>query len=210
MFEKVKVKAFLLMLFLGVVFAENSMSMEALDQEDESAEVHVRKPTKYNLSVCAIFKNEARYLKEWIEYHRVVGVDHFYLYNNNSSDRFYEVLKPYITQGVVTLIHWPDYLKNLKEEEAFMWALGTQIPAYENAAKVTALNETKWLTFLEVGEFLISARTDNLKEILEKYDAYPGITLMSDCYDASRFYVAPGKNFLIETVAMTFPPEETE
>ncbi|KIC71464.1 hypothetical protein DB44_DM00010, partial [Candidatus Protochlamydia amoebophila] len=31
----------------------------------------------YDLSVCAIFKNEAPYLKEWIEYHRLIGVKHF-------------------------------------------------------------------------------------------------------------------------------------
>jgi hypothetical protein len=26
---------------------------------------------QYNLVICAIFKNEARFLKEWIEYHRL-------------------------------------------------------------------------------------------------------------------------------------------
>lgn len=33
----------------------------------------------YYLSVCAIFKNEGPILKEWIEYHLLVGVDHFFL-----------------------------------------------------------------------------------------------------------------------------------
>ena len=43
----------------------------------------------YDLSVCAIFKDEASYLKEWIEYHKLVGVQHFYLYENeNESDDF--------------------------------------------------------------------------------------------------------------------------
>ena len=38
------------------------------------------------LAICAIFKNEAPYLLEWIDYHRRVGFDHFVLYDNDSTD----------------------------------------------------------------------------------------------------------------------------
>ena len=37
---------------------------------------------KYTVAVCAIFKNESVFLKEWLEYHLLIGVEHFYLYNN--------------------------------------------------------------------------------------------------------------------------------
>ena len=66
-----------------------------------------RRNMKYKLSFCLIFKNEGPFLKEWLDYHIVVGVDHFYLYNNNSDDNFREVLEPYIKDGIVTLIEWP-------------------------------------------------------------------------------------------------------
>ena len=33
----------------------------------------------YDLAVVAIFKDEARYLKEWLDYHLLAGVEHFYL-----------------------------------------------------------------------------------------------------------------------------------
>src|SRR5579883_479648 len=90
---------------------------------------------KYNLSIVAIFRNEKPYLREWIEYHRLVGVDHFYLYNNKSSDGSLEVLSPFIARGIVTLIDWPDTLEETlfnKEEYDTIWALSTQLPAYEN------------------------------------------------------------------------------
>ena len=32
------------------------------------------------LAVCAVFDNEARYLPEWLAYHRLVGVAEFVLY----------------------------------------------------------------------------------------------------------------------------------
>ena len=44
-------------------------------------------------SICMNFKDEAIYLKDWVEYHLSIGVDHFYLYNNESSDNFLEILK---------------------------------------------------------------------------------------------------------------------
>src|SRR6187431_1294722 len=59
---------------------------------------------KYTVCLCGIFKNEAKFLDEWIQFHLVVGIDHFYLYNNNSDDNYYEILKPYIEKGFVDLI----------------------------------------------------------------------------------------------------------
>ena len=74
-------------------------------------------PKKYNVAVCAIFKNEAPYLREWIEFNHIVGVEHFYLYNNNSEDDYMNVLKPYIECGLVTLTQWP---YNQKQMECYM------------------------------------------------------------------------------------------
>ena len=48
------------------------------------------------LSLCAIVKNEAPYLPEWIEFYKLVGVEKFYIYDNDSTDNTKEVLKPYI------------------------------------------------------------------------------------------------------------------
>ena len=62
---------------------------------------------KYKISVCGIFKDEGPFLKEWIEFNKMVGVEHFYLYNNNSSDNFLNVLAPYIESGLVTYIDFP-------------------------------------------------------------------------------------------------------
>ena len=59
------------------------------------------------LSVCAIYKNEARYLAEWIEFHLLAGVEHFFLYDNDSTDDHREVLAPYMRAGLVTVTDWP-------------------------------------------------------------------------------------------------------
>ena len=62
---------------------------------------------KYRVTICCMFKNEGKFLKEWILYNQIIGIDHIYLYNNNSDDNYLEVLQPFINQGYVTLIDWP-------------------------------------------------------------------------------------------------------
>lgn len=96
--------------------------------------------SKHNVTICAIFKNEARYLKEWIEYHQIVGVDHFYLYNNDSNDNYESVLGEYIDSGIVTLVDWPGNCK--------------QIPAYIDCA-FRFRNQANWIGFIDIDEFIV-------------------------------------------------------
>ena len=159
---------------------------------------------KYTLSICAIFRNEARYLKEWIEYHRLVGVDHFYLYNNKSMDYYRRVLDPYIKTGIVTLINWPDHLEEWEEVvEAYRWALSTQVPAYEHAIKLKAATESKWLVFVEIDEFLVPFEKSTLVEQLEPYNEYVAVTLSRIYYDASKTDTVPRRRLVIESTELT-------
>ncbi len=163
------------------------------------------KSKKYNLSICAIFKNEATFLQEWIEYHRLVGVDHFYLYDNGSSDQCMDILKSYIKEGVVTLIFWPDFINKRAENHDEMWALSTQTAAYENAAKFRAVHETKWLVFIDVNEFLIPGKANKITDVLEKYDECAAITMLSDFFDASYVETIPRRKLVVEAIELTAP-----
>ena len=161
-------------------------------------------PKKYNLSICAIFKNESPYLTEWIEYHRLTGVDHFYLYNNGSLDTFKRVLRPYIAENLVTLIHWPD-LTSSSNDEQHIWPLSTQVTAYENAIKWVAAKETKWLLFLDIDEFLVPLTSDKITETLEQYGEYPGIVISTEFFDAAKKGSLPQRKLVIESLEITAP-----
>ena len=60
-----------------------------------------------NLAIVAILKNESPYVLEWVEYHRSIGFQKFFLYNNDSTDNVKELLAPYVQAGIVKLIPWP-------------------------------------------------------------------------------------------------------
>ena len=110
---------------------------------------------KFDVAVCTIFKNEAKYLKEWIEFHKIVGVQHFYLYNNNSTDDYTSVLDPYIKSGLVSLIQWE---KNYAQMEAYQ----------DCVAKFS--NETKWLGFIDVDEYIVPNKHDNVYDFLKAFE----------------------------------------
>ena len=38
------------------------------------------------LAACTIYRDAAEYLPEWIEFHRLMGVERFFLYDNGSAD----------------------------------------------------------------------------------------------------------------------------
>lgn len=118
---------------------------------------------KYFMAVCAIFKNEGKFLKEWLNYYLLAGVDHFYLYNNFSDDNYQEILKPYIDKGFVTLIDWPVPFG--------------QDSAYQNCVETYSC-EANWIGFLDLDEFVVPYETKDIKQWLSRYNKFPGVS----CY----------------------------
>lgn len=107
----------------------------------ESFRVTFRRPRnqKYDFSILACCKDEEAYLEEWIEFYRLQGAEHFWLYNNNGTDRSKERIQRYIDQGIVSWIDWPGVKQQLN-----MYADGIR----------RAREETRWLAIVDLDEFL--------------------------------------------------------
>jgi hypothetical protein len=129
---------------------------------DAASTVATEYRIKYELTICLNFKNAAPYLAEWLEFHQIVGVEHFYLYNNNSADNYQVVLEPYIRAGIVTLNEWP-------QSPAF--------PAsYEHCVQRHG-HEARWIAFLDDDEFLFPTVHVNLRKVLRNYQRYPAVAV---------------------------------
>lgn len=125
---------------------------------------------KSYVSVCAIFKNEAKYLKEWIDYHLIVGVDHFYLYNNYSDDNYEKVLKPYIQRQLVTLIQWD--------------MPAGQIPAYNDCLKRFG-DDSSWIGFIDLDEFVTPLKFTNIPDWLKQFAKFPCVMCFWKMFSSS-------------------------
>jgi len=110
------------------------------------------------LFIAIVFKNEAPFLKEWLDFHLAQGVKQFYLANNFSDDNYAEVLEPYILAGQV-------YLHNTQSS-----SMNTRIQALElnRLLEVIALAEGKnaWVAILDVDEFLFNPEGKKIRSIL--------------------------------------------
>jgi len=158
---------------------------------------------QYKVSAAAIFKNEARFLHEWIEYHRLIGVEHFYLYNNNSEDDFMTILDPYIATGIVEFFNWPQTYETIPE-----WG-SVQCGAYEHAIKRSKM-DTQWLAILDIDEFLVPVEQDRLSNVLKEFENYGGVCVNWQMYGTSYVDRIASNELMIEKLTRKAPPEYGE
>jgi len=125
------------------------------------------------LGVCEIFRNEAPYMREWIEFHRLVGVDRFYRYQKNSDDDWEEILRPYVRSGIVEVIDWP-------------LRAPAQVPAHHHFVS-THIGQHEWVAFIDCDEFLFSPRYNTVSEVLnqEPFARWGAVGVNWMCFGAS-------------------------
>lgn len=118
--------------------------------------------TQQSVAVCLRFRDEARYLSEWLDYYIAAGISHFFLYNNNSSDDYEAVVAPYVDRGVVTLIEWPYVPAS---------------PAAEEDCIQRAMGKFAWVGFLDADEFVVIRSGESIPDFLHEFSGYPGVAL---------------------------------
>lgn len=109
------------------------------------------------ISIVATFKNEEPYILEWIAYHKSIGIDHFFIANNNSSDNTLSLLKKLEVVGVLTCIDYPtsSYKNN-----------NPQVNVY-NFLYDTYKDKSDWFLFIDGDEFVVlEEKFKSLKESL--------------------------------------------
>lgn len=94
---------------------------------------------KHELCVCTMVWNQASALGEWIMYHSWLGVERWFIYDNNSDDDTEKVIQDLDHQGYnVSRQTWP-------------W-IKTQEAGFSHCA-LRAREECKWVGFFDVDEF---------------------------------------------------------
>ena len=106
----------------------------------------------HRLALVAIIRNEASYIKEWIDYHMLLGVSKFYIYDNESTDNIKEVLSPYIESSLAEYVWFPGN--------------GMQPVAYNDAVKRHRF-DCEYMGFIDIDEFILPLTGENLLDIID-------------------------------------------
>jgi hypothetical protein len=114
------------------------------------------------LGITTLMLNEERDLREWIEFHRLQGVERFYLYDNGSTDDTEEVVRPYVEEGIAEVVPWPHR--------------GAQRAAIADSF-ARHRDDVRWLACIDVDEFLFCPTGERVCDVLREFEGYPAVAV---------------------------------
>ena len=107
----------------------------------------------YDFAIVSMMKNASPYVKEWLDYHLLAGVDHFFIYDNDSEDNFAEIVQPYVDAGLVTYKFYPG-------KRIMMKAFNEAIDEYKYLCR--------YIAFIDDDEFIFPQDNLNVTEVTDE------------------------------------------
>lgn len=154
------------------------------------------------LSIGAIFRMENSWLEEWIEYHRHVGVERFYMYCDDTDSRVADkILEPYVASGLVVLHHVHEM--NGIDQSTNAWR---QRDVYKEIIRQTG-GKTEWIAMIDLDEFLLPRSCNDMRTLLELYEAFSGLAVHWSNFGTSGHVRRPPTqiNHLLHRAKNDFP-----
>ena len=136
------------------------------------------------VAVCCIGRSENRYIREYVEHYKNIGVDKIFIYDNNydGEEYFEDVINDYISQGIVDIINYRN--RTICQLSAYQ-------DCYDRYGK-----EYDWILFIDCGdEYLYMEGFTNIKAFLnqEKFNNYEIIHINLLTYGDNNLVIYDGK-----------------
>eukprot|EP01026_Neomeris_dumetosa_P041012 TRINITY_DN3394_c0_g1_i13.p1 TRINITY_DN3394_c0_g1~~TRINITY_DN3394_c0_g1_i13.p1 ORF type:complete len:398 (-),score=21.23 TRINITY_DN3394_c0_g1_i13:3-1196(-) len=160
------------------------------------------------VAICALMRDEHRYIEEWLLYHQYIGVKKFYLYDNLSQPPMLSLVQDFVAQGLVEYTYlttqWmldefgynenPTYLfGRLKGNSPQRWAHYDCFSRHKNKHKFMAL--------LDIDEFIVlnkggengfkPVEQPNLPAFLKKFENNGGLFISWREFGSSGYIQRP-------------------
>ena len=110
------------------------------------------------IALVCIAKNEDRYIAEWIKYHKALGFDEIFVYQNNWKCTDSEALAE-------SHVHWKEINGEIK-----------QLVAYNDFLKEN-YGTIDWAAFFDCDEFLVLKDSWNVQTFLDSAKDYYGVAM---------------------------------
>ncbi|GFR52752.1 hypothetical protein Agub_g15359 [Astrephomene gubernaculifera] len=157
------------------------------------------KPVHAYIAVCVLAKNEHLYIREFIRYHHWIGIDKFYIWDNQSRPPLADVLQDHVASSLVELVYFSDSWRADAALFPSMYNTSTrtfmspQAWAYDNCFRMFGHRHT-FLALLDPDEFLVlkqpsppqqqpaaaaalAAAAPHLPTFLAQYEPYGGLVV---------------------------------
>lgn len=153
----------------------------------------------FALGIISQFHNEGPYLAEWIAYHRLAGVEHFWLYDDGSTDDWRTALASHITAGTVEVLPLPE-----RHESGVPTAI-KQPGTFRDGLR-RACGKACWVAMIDADEFLLPRSDATVPDCLARhFTNSSGVYVNWRMFGTNRQIVSPGKPLLPALTACSLP-----
>lgn len=127
---------------------------------------------RHGIAIMACVKNEAPYIEEWVRFHRAIGVRHFHIYDDGSTDGTMDILRSLLSSKFLTIVPW---IMRMRDDGTSV-VLNGQAIAFAHAL-LNFGGRYDWMAFIDVDEFLLPKRDSTLEDALRHAGGVPNISL---------------------------------
>jgi hypothetical protein len=158
----------------------------------------------FNNAIVVMSRFEDEYLLEWILYHKLIGIEHIFYYDNGNLEPEQnitkQILQPFIDDNFITYIPWGQYngtkyeftdphLIKHNDSKHLMWC------AFDKTIK---MKPSKWLIGIDMDEFIVlDPKYENMNTFLENKDNYKAIFMKAVELGTSK-HILPKYNLVTE------------
>ena len=140
------------------------------------------------IGICAIAKDEERDIEEWIQYHAMIGVEKFIIYDNGSLIPIRDTLSQYISSGFVTVVDIPGPFP--------------QYESYQHCLN-TFGNDFRWIAFIDIDEYIVLKNNKYIHSLLLEYEEFGGLVVNWVMFSSNGHIKRP-KGLAIENFTSRF------
>jgi hypothetical protein len=149
-------------------------------------------PGRNGIAIMACVKNEAAYIEEWVRFHQAVGIRHFYLYDDGSTDGTLAVLHRFLPADRLTIVPWISRMGDTASGQL----LNGQTIAFAHAILNFGAAYNR-MAFIDVDEFLLPKQGATVEEALSGAGDFPNISLPWHMFGTSGHTVRPDGPLLL-------------
>lgn len=141
---------------------------------------------RHGFAITTVLRDEENYVAEWASFHKAVGVRHFFVYDDGSTDRTLPILRDLLPQAELTILPWRFGMRDVR----MSLPLNRQVLAFAHAI----LNfgaDFRWMAFIDVDEFILPKTGRTIEEALAGAKGFPNISLPWHMFGTSGHKTRP-------------------
>ncbi|MEZ2131659.1 MULTISPECIES: glycosyltransferase family 92 protein [unclassified Sinorhizobium] len=156
-------------------------------------------PGRHGIAIAICVRDEALYIGEWARFHRAVGIRHFIVYDNGSTDGTSAVLRQVLEPDELTVVPWAGRMRTDSDP------LDCQAMAFAHAV-LNFGGSFRRMAFIDADEFLLPMAGRTVEEALAATGDFPNVSLPWHMFGTSGHKTRPNGPVLLNYTRRSADP----